>query len=81
MLMNINYTIAVTSTDKPKRVPKPKPPVGVRDMERKEAHAATMAEKFRRKHRGRRGEERASAAQPERTEPVDAVSVGAGGSE
>lgn len=80
MLMNINYTIAVTSTDKPKRVPKPKPPEGIREMERKASYAESMAEKFRRKHRGRRGEERQSSAEPKRAEPVDAVSVGAGGS-
>ena len=51
MLMNINYTIAVTSTDKPKRVPKPKPPEGIREMERKASYAESMAAKFRNKHR------------------------------
>ena len=73
MLMNVNYTIAVTSTDKPKRVPKPKPPEGVREMERKNAYAETMAEKFRRKHRGRDGEERQSELEHTGHQPVDAV--------
>lgn len=52
-LMNINYTIAVSNAEKPKKVPKPTPPEGVRDMERKTDFAVSMAEKFRRKH-GRR---------------------------
>ena len=55
MLMNINYTIAVSNSDKPKRVPKPTPPDGVRDMERKTDYAVSMAEKFRSKHGGRDG--------------------------
>lgn len=54
-LMNINYTIAVSNAEKPKKVPKPTPPEGVREMERKTDYAVSMAEKFRRKHGGRDG--------------------------
>lgn len=52
-LMQVNYTIAVTAAEKPRRVPEPKPPEGVRELERKAGYAVSQAERFRAKHRRR----------------------------